>query len=141
MAIEYKEHEADIALVASGPNLYTAFAEGARGLFDAQADLSTVSPTKTFKIHARGDDMQALFVDFLNVLIAQRDIHHMLFSQFEILRIYKWGDHWVVAANISGEEIDPQKHIFRTEVKAATYCGLSYEIIDGHHILQCVLDV
>lgn len=42
---------------------------------------------------------------------------------------------------ISGEPVNLEKHTVKTEVKAATYAGLSYEKKEGRHIVQCILDV
>jgi SHS2 domain-containing protein len=40
-----------------------------------------------------------------------------------------------------GEPLDLERHTMRTEVKAATYAGLSYRQEGGQHILECVLDL
>jgi SHS2 domain-containing protein len=41
-----------------------------------------------------------------------------------------------------GEPLDLEKHIVKTEVKAATYAGLSYKkVAEKKHVLECILDV
>jgi SHS2 domain-containing protein len=141
MPYTFKDHEADVALVATDRKLEGAFEQGALALFDTQVDMSTVQAQRPIEIRVRAPDVSALFIEWLNMLIAQRDIAQMLFSKFECKRIYRWGDNWVASGVAWGETADQDKHKLRTEVKAATYCGLSYEIIDGMHTLQCVLDV
>ena len=141
----YTEHEADMGLHAEGSSLEEVFCEGARGMFNLMFYLDTIQPSEAVLISCEADDVTGLYVEWLNELLAQRDIASMVFSEFEIDCIESIEASgrtiWLLQGQASGESIDPERHDPKLEVKAASYFGLSYEHKGDVHCLDCVVDV
>jgi SHS2 domain-containing protein len=141
MAYEYLDHEADVGIRASGDTLEEALAEGARAMFGIMTDLNRVGRSAEVTIHCRADDPAALFVECLNEMLFQSDVRHLLFADFQVKQLIHTDAGYELEGVARGEPLDANKHDLWTEVKAATYAGLRYEVRDGQHMLQCVLDV
>lgn len=138
MAYKFLEHEADIGILAMGKTREQAFEEGAKAMFDVMVDVEKVKPTKKIEVSAGAEKLDLLFVEWLNDLLAQKDLHNMAFSKFKVE--IKEGDNFQLKGEAWGEELKAE-HNIKTEVKAATYSGLKYkEVFDEIH-LQCVLDI
>ncbi len=141
MAYEYLDHEADVGIRASGATFEEALAEGARAMFGVMTDLNQVGRSEEVVIHCQAGDLAALFVECLNELLFQSDTRHLLFADFQVTRLTHSGAGYKLEGVARGEPLDAARHDLWTEVKAATYAGLKYEVGDGRHVLQCVLDV
>ena len=137
---EYFDHEADIGIVGYGRDLEEAFEQGAKAMFNIMADINTIAREKKVDIEVRANDKEALFIEWLNELLARKDIEGMLFSEFDV-RIEEKGDMLVLKGTAKGEKINYEKHRIDIEVKAATYSQLKIEKIDGMWKVQCVVDV
>jgi len=130
---KFLEHEADVGILVSSTSLEKMFEEGAKALFELM--VSNVKPKKKITIKCEADDTAALFIEWLNALIAQKDIKNMFFSKFEV----KIKEN-TLKATVYGETIDIKKHKPKIEVKAATYSGLKFWK-DKKFNVQCVVDV
>ena len=134
-----------MGLEAEGDTLDEALCAAAEGMFNLMFELSGVQPQHTVGVECEAGDEAALCVEWLNELLAQRDITGMVFSQFRITALEECGvgeaRTLLLHGQASGEPFDAARHATRLEVKAATYFGLRYERSDGRHILRCVLDV
>ena len=137
---EYFDHEADIGIVGYGRNLEEAFEQGAKAMFNIMADINTIAREREVDIEVRANDKEALFIEWLNELLARKDIEGMLFSEFDV-RIEEKGNMLVLKGTAKGEKINYEKHRVDIEVKAATYSQLKIEKIDGGWKVQCVVDV
>jgi SHS2 domain-containing protein len=140
MAYKLLPHQADIGVQGIGSTLEEAFEEGAKAMFDVMAEIKNIEPKESVDVDCDAYDIDALFVEWLNNLLAKRDIDDMVFSKFEV-KIEKKENRYLLKAKAYGEKMDPEKHKLKTEVKAATYSGLKHEEKDGEHIIQCVLDI
>ena len=138
MAYEYLEHEADIGILAMGKTREQAFEEGAKAMFGVMVDVDKVAASKKVEVSVGAESLDSLFVEWLNALLAKKDIAGMVFSKFKVainedknftLQGEAWGDEFKESQN------------FKTEVKAATYSGLKYKQVFGEHHVQCVLDI
>jgi len=142
MPYEFLEHEADIGIRAWDKTLEKAFAQGGKALFDIMVDIKKVKKASSVDISCEARDIPALFVEWLNKLLTEADIKKMVFRDFKIKSIEPFGyDVYRLKGTASGEKLDPERHLIKTEAKAATYFGLKYEFKDGSHYLQCVVDV
>ena len=137
---EYFDHEADIGIVGYGRNLEEAFEQGAKAMFNIMADINTIAREREVDIEVRANDKEALFIEWLNELLARKDIDGMLFSEFDV-RIEEKEGMLVLKGIAKGEKINYEKHRVDIEVKAATYSQLKIEKIDGMWKVQCVVDV
>jgi SHS2 domain-containing protein len=142
MPYEFLEHEADIGIRAWDKTLEKAFAQGGKALFDIMVDIKKVKKVSSVDISCEAHDIPTLFVEWLNKLLTEADIKKMVFKDFKIKSIEPFGyDVYRLKGTASGEKLDPERHVIKTEAKAATYFGLKYEFKDGSHYLQCVVDV
>ena len=132
---KFLEHEADIGISVSSDNLNKMFEEGATALFEIMTEIKNIKPKKSISLTCSADDTAALFIEWLNALLAQKDIENMFFSKFEVtIKDNK------LKAIAYGEEINIKKHKPKIEVKAATYSGLKFWK-NGKFNIQCVVDV
>ncbi len=133
---EHFHHQADIGVRGVGRTLDEAFAEAAVALMAVICSPQKVQPTESVRIHCQGDDMELLFVDWLNELVYEMATRRMLFSRFEVT---------VAADKLDGrawgEIADPERHETAVEVKGATYTQLKVVRQDDKWIAQCVVDV
>jgi len=133
---EYFEHQADVGLIGYGKTLEEAFVEGAKAMFQVMCEIKNVKVKKEVKIEVEGNDIESLFIEWLNDLLAQKDIEDMFFSDFEV----KIDGNKLVGV-AKGEKMDLDRHQVKVEVKAATYAQLKVEKIDKSYKVQCVVDV
>lgn len=140
MPFEILEHEADAGVRGIGKTIEEAFAEGARGMFSLMVELDRVLPKESVEIECRADSLETLFVAWLGELLLQRDLTGLVFSRFEV-QISREGDEYHLRGRAWGEPLDPERHMAKVEVKAATYAGLKLERVGEEYRVQCVVDL
>lgn len=138
---EQFEHQADIGIRGYGETLEEAFENGARAMFDVVVNLEKVESKKEIKIECRAPNLEELFVEWLNRLLAEAGIGNLIFSDFKIKRIKKIDSDYKLLGLASGEELDLEKHEPRVEVKAATYSQLKVEKKGNQYVAQTIVDV
>jgi tRNA nucleotidyltransferase (CCA-adding enzyme) len=96
-----------------------------------------VRAQQAIEVRLSAPDRELLLVEWLDALIYQMAIRHMLFSRFQVeiegnrLRGTVWG-----------EMVDRQRHQAAVEIKGATFTELAVrQNADGSWIAQCVVDV
>ena len=141
MSYEYLDHTADMGIRATGATLEGAFDQGAQAMLDLISDTQNVKPQVVYRVVSRAPDVPALFCEWLNEILYQADVHGALFRSAHVARLDHADPGWTLEGLAHGEPLDLDKHTVRTEVKAATYAGLSYRQEAGQHILRCVLDL
>ncbi len=140
MTYTYIEHTADMGLRAEGGSIEQAFNSGAEAMLALMFDLSTVNVSIAIAFGASAADIPSLFVEALNEILFIRDAHNLALKRLETKEIKKIEDGSQFIGTVSGEPMSEKTGI-TTEVKGATYSGLSYYTGDGKHVLECVLDV
>lgn len=139
MSYKYFEHQADIGIIGAGKSLDTAFEEAAKAMFKIMCEIKQVEAKKVVKISASAQDESGLLIEWLNQLLAQKDIKEMMFSSFSV-NITKKGDKFILSGIAKGEPVS-EKHHLKLEVKAATYSQLRVWREDKNYKAQCVVDV
>lgn len=137
---DYFDHEADVGIIGYGKNLNEAFEEGAKAMFNVMMDLENIKPEREIKINAEAYDEEALFVEWLNSLLAYKDIEDMLFSDFKSDIRYISGK-YILNGIARGEKIDYDTYNPNTEVKGATYSQLKIEKTNNLYKVQCIVDI
>lgn len=140
MSYEFFDHQADVGIVGTGKSYAEAFQEAAKAMFEVMCELKLVKQTKSIGIDAVAENRAELFIEFLNELLAQKDIEDMLFSKFEV-EITKTKNGYKLAGKARGETLDAKKHHLETEVKAASYSQLKVWKENGKYKARCVVDV
>ncbi|MEM2017734.1 MAG: archease [Candidatus Pacearchaeota archaeon] len=129
------EHKADIGVRGKARTLEKAFCEAAKAMFSIECNIKKVKPLKKVKIECEAQNIEELFVEWLNALLAQASLHDMLFSEFfckiKDKKLVGWA---------KGEKLQ-EKHEPKLEVKAATYSQLKVYKQNNVWIAQCIVDV
>ncbi|MER3398777.1 MAG: hypothetical protein C4316_09685 [Chloroflexota bacterium] len=142
MGFEFLDHTAEIGVRAWGRDLAEAFAEAARGMFAVMYETGPVGETLVREVEVSAPDPEALLVEWLNSLLYLATVDHAVFGRFEVnIEPPKDGAEWRLRATAYGEPVDPARHSFGLEVKAATYHGLKVQSLDGRAEVQVILDV
>lgn len=114
----------DVAFEAYGKELNELFANSALAMFEVMVNTKQIKPQieKNVKIQSR--DLEGLLFEWLNELLVFYGAENLAFSKFE-LKIDE--ENFKLEGKCLGEEINPEKHETKTEVKAATYHKMEIE--------------
>ncbi|MEA1992837.1 MAG: archease [Euryarchaeota archaeon] len=140
MDYELLDHEADMGIRAYGTTIEELFRNGAKALFSIMMDIERVRTERSVKILCEAPDTETLFIEWLNELLAQKDLEEMSFSEFEV-KIYGENECYQLEGTASGERFNRRKHRPKLEVKAATYSGLRKGRKNEKLFIECVVDV
>ncbi len=141
MTFEYFDHEADVGVIGTGKTLEEAYEEGAKGVLELMADVEGIDVDREMDFECRSVDLEALFVDMINDLLAWRDIEGVFLASVDVWVIEEVEDGWRLGGTSYSGKMNREKGEFRSEVKAATHCGFVFEKNDGEYKIGCVVDV
>ncbi len=133
---EHFPHDADIGVRGFGARKSDAFEQAALALSAIVTDPSAVSPSVRVEVECEAPSDQLLLADWLNRLIYEMAVRHMLFGRYEVaieggrLRGQAWG-----------EKLDPSRHAPAVEPKGATLTELRVGPCGEGWVAQCVIDV
>jgi len=133
---EHFEHEADIGVRGMGESCSEAFEQAALALTAIVTDPERVQHMEKIELYCRADDVELLLTDWLNVLIYEMAVRHMLFGRFDV----EISGH-TLHATAWGEPVDAARHQPAVEPKGATYTSLSVKKEAGIWTAECVVDV
>ncbi|MBL7151415.1 MAG: archease [Candidatus Omnitrophica bacterium] len=134
---EFIEHTADIGIRVRGGNLKALFANAASAMFEIIAERRTPASTalKSIKIAQQAENLEELFINWLNELLSLSAAKNLIFSRFTIGVL----DNKSLQAVVSGEDAAAFKP--NTEIKAATYHQLKLEEDNGKWMAEVIFDV
>jgi SHS2 domain-containing protein len=137
---ELIEHTADIGIRLKAKNLKELFKNTASAMFEVMAEKksevkSQKSEVKKIKIKQKAQDLEELFVNWLNELLSLSSAKGLIFSDFKINKLDKNN----LEAEAFGEDIKNYK--VNTEIKAATYHALKIEDKDDFWQAEVIFDV
>ena len=134
---EHFPHDADIGVRGIGQTKEQAFEQAALALTEVVTDVASIVSRDAVEIECTAPDDRFLLVDWLNRLIYEMAVRHMVFGRFAVaiedgrLRGRAWG-----------ETVDRVRHAPAVEPKGATFTALEVRRQpDGAWIAQCVVDV
>jgi SHS2 domain-containing protein len=134
---EHFSHVADIGVRGFGRSMDEAFEQAALALTAVITEPGLVRPVQAVDIACAAPNPEILLADWLNALVFEMAIRHMLFSRFEV-RITDQR----LAAKAWGEAVDIARHQPAAEVKGATLSELEVARgADGRWLAQCIVDV
>lgn len=131
---------ADIAFEAYGKKLPELFENSTLALMEVMADTKTIRPRRHVICNMQHAILEDLLFDFLSELVYQKDAKRLLFSKFRI-KIQLSAKGYTLNANIWGEEIDPQRHKLRADIKAVTWHLFKIEKKNNRYLARVVLDI
>jgi SHS2 domain-containing protein len=111
------DHTADLGIEAWGPDLPAVFDEAARALFEIILDPSGIAERVTRDVRIEASETDLLFKEWLSELLFFFSSQGLAFRRFEILELGETG----LRARLHGEEVSPERHELRKEIKAITY--------------------
>ncbi len=120
---ELVDHTADVAVRAWGATAEDVFAQAAGAMFSLICDPLTVDVTESVDVRVEAEQRDLLLAAWLNELIYLFEARRVLFTEFEILEL----DDTHLMARVSGEALDPARHVLCGGVKAATLHQLSLQ--------------
>ena len=140
---EQFEHEADVGIRGKAASVEKAFEEAAKALFEVEVDLKKVKAVKKVRVMAGADNIEELFIEWLNALLSQASVRLMVFSKFNVKIIKGKNKTLQLEGYASGESFNAKKHNAKDEVKGATYSQLKVyqDKKSKKWIAQCIVDV
>ncbi len=111
---------ADVAFEAWGATLEEMFAASADAVMNVMVeDLATIDGRHSLEISVEHAEADLLLFNFLNELIFYKDARRLLL-RVATITIDRRDDLFSLRALLSGEEIDPTRHLLNVDVKAVT---------------------
>ena len=134
---EFIEHTADVGIRVTGKDLKDLFKNAALALFEIIAEKipAKAAGKKSLSIKESSQNIEELFVNWLNDLLSLSAIHGVIFDHFSFRALTPHS----LEAVVSG--VDIKKYRVNTEVKAATYHGLKIEQTAGGWKAEVIFDV
>ncbi len=134
---ELIEHTADVGVKITAASLEELFRKTARAMFDIMAEESGHCAKKVNQIQIKqsADNIDELFVNWLNELLSLSAAKALIFCDFKINKIDKHSLEAVVAGS------DMKNYKVNTEIKAATYHELKLEQSDSGWMAEVIFDV
>lgn len=136
LPFEVIEHTADVGIVARGRSLEALFANAAAGMLHFLIDPQSVRAEERRKVVVEAEDLEGLLIAWLNELLVVLNGDAFIPAVFEIHELTDRR----LAADVLGERVDPSRHRFRLDVKAATYHQLRIARNDVWHA-RIIFDV
>jgi len=124
---EVIEHTAEVGIVARGASLPEVFANAAAGMMAFLIPPEAVRAGEARRVVVEAEDRDALLVAWLNELLLLLNGEGFVPREFRIAAL----EETRLEAEVLGEPVDPQRHRFRLDVKAATYHQLEIRQEDG----------
>lgn len=117
--LKYRQiaHTADVAYRIRGRSLAEIYVNAAEAMMATITDRRRLMPRETRLIEVEAPDREALLVSWLNYLLYLYDVDGFLGRIFDIVEL---SDERLQAV-ARGEIFDPDRHVAKTAVKAATY--------------------
>lgn len=133
---EHFHHDADIGVCGRGRSVVEAFEHAALGLTRI-VTYSPIAADSRVDVECRQNDLELLFVDWLDAIVYEMATRKMLFGCFAI-RI----EGLALRGSLWGEFVDVVRHAPACEPKGATLTALKVARDDnGLWSAQCVIDV
>lgn len=130
-------HGADVGVRGIGQTKAQAFEQAALALTAVVTDVAGVLPRDAVDIECAAPSDGILLVDWLNRLIYEMAVRHMVFGRFAVAI-----DDGRLRARAWGEPVDRLRHAPAVEPKGATFTALEVaRRADGAWLAQCVVDV
>lgn len=138
MKFELVEHTADIGLVSYGRTIEELFENAGEGLFSILTDIEKIKPLEEHNISITGEDLEDLFICWLNELIYFWEVNRVLGSRFKVSI-----NNNNLEGILYGEKFNQSRHTIEHGVKAVTYYDfkLEYDKEIGLWKAKVIIDV
>jgi SHS2 domain-containing protein len=137
----FLEHTADAYVEAYGASLEEAFENAGAAFTEVMTSLESVKPTDEQSFVVEGRDLQALLYSWLEELLLEFELKQKIYSRFEVSSIEETSDGFRLRARGWGETYDPDRHISKVGIKAATYHRMEINKTKDMVTLRFILDI
>ena len=117
----FLEHTADAYIEAYGTSLEEAFENAAAAMTDVMTELEKVEAKTEESFVVEAQDEPALLYSWLEELLLEFELKDKLYSRFEVSCIEETSEGFRLRAKAWGENYDPERHLSKVGIKAATY--------------------
>lgn len=125
---EVFDHTAEAGITVSAPTLSDLFETAAEGMLSFIVDAGSVENRAWIERRVEADDLEGLLVAWLNDLLELLSAQEFVPKALVVDEVGEGR----LRATVHGEPVDPQRHRFRLDVKAATYHQIEVrETADG----------
>lgn len=131
---------ADIAFKAYGDTVEELFVNAALAVTDTMVDMKTVKPEVYITFTVKHPTLEGALFSVLEEIVLLKDSQQLFLTEFDI-RIDEQGAMTVIVIGAKGDEIDPEKHGLRHDVKAVTYHEFKVDFKKKPMEAQVILDV
>ena len=131
------EHTADIGIAVRATTLPDLFETAAEGMFSFLIDPMQVEIRAWRERRVEADDVEGLLVAWLNDLLVLLSAGEFVPKAFVVDEVTDRR----LRGTVHGEPVDPAKHHFKLDIKAATYHMLSVSQADDGWSARIIFDV
>ncbi|MCL5420225.1 MAG: archease [Candidatus Parvarchaeota archaeon] len=132
---------ADVAFEVHGDNLEEVLEYAADALANTMIKNPTAINTRiTREFEVTSKDLDLLLIRFLDRLIFYKDTEQLIFGNVDV-KVENRLDSWTAYCTAKGEKLDPARHQFVVDVKAATMHLLKVQNKGGEWSARVVLDI
>jgi SHS2 domain-containing protein len=117
----------DAGIRAFGRDLEELFVNAAFGMYNLITDTAGIDAARAIDISVESDTLEGLLVSWLNELIFNFDVHGFVGKKIAIGELSQGGQPLILRASLAGGEFDPERHVRKLLVKAATYHRIRVE--------------
>jgi SHS2 domain-containing protein len=128
---------ADLGLEAWGPDTAESFRQAAQGLAAFLSDITLLDNAESRSVTITADTTESLLINLLNEIIYLEETEDFLTGSVNYLEI-KAG---TLSATLAGTVFDPEIHRRGAAIKAATYHGLTINVVDDSVRVTVIFDI
>ena len=137
----FLEHTADAYIEAYGASLEEAFENAAAAMTDVMTELEKVEAKTEESFVVEAHDEPALLYSWLEELLLEFELKDKLYSRFEVSCIEETSEGFRLRAKAWGEKYDPERHLSKVGIKAATYHQMEFLKEPNSVTLRFILDI
>jgi SHS2 domain-containing protein len=137
----FLEHTADAYVEAYGASLEEAFENSAAAFTEVMTSLESVVPIDEKSFLIEGRDLQALLYSWLEELLLEFELKQNIYSLFKVSNIEKTSKGFRLRAKAWGETYNPDRHVSKVGIKAATYHRMEINKTKDMVTLRFILDI
>ncbi len=137
----FLEHTADAYIEAYGASLEEAFENAAAAMTDVMTELEKVEAKTEESFVVEAQDEPALLYSWLEELLLEFELNDKLYSRFEVSCIEETSEGFRLRAKAWGEKYDPERHLSKVGIKAATYHQMEILKEPKSVTLRFILDI
>ncbi len=129
------DHTADLGIEVKASSKEGVFETLGKALFSELIE-GEIEENQEDNIKISASSYESLLVKFVNELLYRFEVMEWIFSSFSCIL-----SNHTIKCKCYGEKFDPQKHIQKREIKAATYHDLKFKEEDGIWVARIILDI